>query len=146
MSQRIRGQEVTVQLISDGDLKGGSFAKVKNFNLTPRTDLSETDFLGEIESDIDIQHHGFDFDFEIDMADSKMIELFNVIVERERMRLPHPDLNVVVTFKFRSLTDIPAVIVLEHAKMKMDTLAAGGRKDYVNSKWSGKAKTCPQLL
>ena len=146
MSQRIRGQEATVQIIVDGDLKGGSFAKVTNFNLNPRADLPETGFLGEIEDDIDIQIHGWDFDFETEQIDKKIADLRALIVDRERQRLPHPDINIVVTFKYRSLTEIPGVIVLEHCVVKPPGESVGGRKDYLKNKIEGKCKTCPQLL
>lgn len=146
MSQRIRGQEATVQIIVDGDLKSGSFAKVTSFNLSSRADIVESEFLGEIEADLDIQHHGFDFDFELEQQDAKIAALRALIVERERLRLPHPDINIVVTFKYRSLTEIPAVIVLEHCFVKPPGEAIGGRKEYLKNKVEGKCKTCPQLL
>jgi hypothetical protein len=146
MSMRVRGQECSLNIIVDGDMKGGSFVKVTNFNVTPETEIVNTDFIGEIESDLDIHHSGFAFDFEVEYQDSNPITVMELIVERERMRLPHPDINLVATFKYRSLAGIPGVIVLEHCFMKLDNITVGGRKDYVKSKFSGKCKTCPQLL
>lgn len=146
MSQRIRGQEATIQVIVDGDLKTGSFAKVTSFNLTPRTDISETPFLGETEDDLDIQHHGYDFDFEIHHQDSKAYALLKNIVDQEAASLSHPNVNIVVTIAFRSLSEPSLTIVLEKAFIKMDSFGFGGRKEYVSSKFSGKCKTVNQVV
>jgi hypothetical protein len=88
MSQRIRGKECTIQVVVDGDLKGGTFAKVTEFTLTPRTEIVETPFLGEIEDDLDIIHKGYDFSFQTQSQDSKAIKLLLAIVNRERARAP----------------------------------------------------------
>ncbi len=56
MSLRQRGQEVTLRVAVDGQVLAGSMLKVEDFTATPRTDLNEDDFLGETESDLDIQH------------------------------------------------------------------------------------------
>jgi len=141
MSQRVRGQEATLQVIVDGDLKSGSFTQIANFNLTPRTEIMETPFLGEVEDDLDIAHHGFDFDFEIHHQDSKAYALLTTIVEREQQRLPHPNVNLVMTIAYRSIAEPALTFVLEKAFFKMDSYGFGGRKEYVTSKFSGKCRT-----
>lgn len=146
MSQRIRGQEATIQLIVNGDLQAGSFAKILNFNLTPRTDITETPFLGEVEDDLDIQHHGYDFDFEIHHQDDNAWDLLQTIVGQEQLSQSHPDLNIVVTIAFRSLTEPALTFVLEKCFMKMDSFGFGGRKEYVNSKFSGKCKVVSEVV
>ena len=146
MSQRIRGAEASLNLIVDGDLKGGSFAKVKSFNLTPRTDVVETSYLGEVEDDLDVQHHGYDFDFEIDQLDAKAYDLLQVIVAREKLRLPHPAINLVATLRFRSLLEPSKVFVLESCFIKLDAFSFAGRKEYIGAKFSGKCKNVTTLM
>lgn len=143
MSQRIRGQEATVQVIVNGDLKGGSFARVTDFNLTPRTEIQETDFLGETETDLDIAHHGYDFDFTIQEEDTKARDFLLQIVLAEQNHEAHPAVNVVVTFSYR--TGTTSTIVLQSCFMKLDSLAVGGRKDFVTNKFSGKCKELAAL-
>lgn len=146
MSQRIRGQEASIQVIVDGDLKQGSFAKVMNFNLTPRTDITETPFLGELEDDLDIQHHGYDFDFEIHHQDAQAFELLQTYVAREATQTAYPSVNIVVTIAFRSLAEPALVFVMEKSFMKLDNYTFGGRKEYVNSKFSGKCKVVNEVV
>lgn len=145
MSQRIRGKEATIQVVVDGDLKGGTFAKVTDFNLTPRQDVTETPFLGEVEDDLDINHRGYDFSFNTQSQDSKAIKLLLDIVARERTRSPHPAINIVVTFEYRSLAEPTEILVLESCFMKMDGTAIGGANEYVTHAWSGKCKVVSEL-
>ena len=145
MSQGIRGKECTVQVVIDGDLKGGTFAKVAEFNLTPRQEISETDFLGEVESDLDINHKGYDFSFTTQAQDNKALKLLLDIVARERARVAHPSINVVVTFEYRSATEPAEVIVLENCFLKHDSTSIGGGSDYVTHAWSGKCKTISEI-
>ncbi len=144
MSQRIRGQEATIQVVVDSDVKSGTFSKVTDFNLTPRTDIVETEFLGEVEADLDIQHHGFDFDFSLQEQDSKTHDLLMDIVAREQARTRHPAVNIVVTFAYR-VGEPAQTIVLENCFMKMDSLTIGGRKEYITNKFSGKCKTISKV-
>lgn len=144
MSQRIRGQEATIQIVVDGDVKNGTFAKVTDFNLTPRTDVMETSFLGELEDDLDIQHHGFDFDYSLQEQDKKSHQLLMDIVAREVARTRHPAINIVVTFAYRA-GEPAQTIVLQNCFMKLDGISIGGRKEYVGNKWSGKCKTIAEV-
>lgn len=144
MSQRIRGQEATVQIIVDGDVKSGTFSKVTDFSLDPRMDVNETDFLGEVETDLDVQHHGFDFQFTLQEQDDKTHDLLVLIVEREQARERHPSINIVVTFNYRAGNGAQT-IVLENCFMKLDSLSIGGRKDYITNRWSGKCKTISEV-
>jgi hypothetical protein len=145
MSQRIRGKEATIQIVIDGDLKGGSFAKVTYFNLTPRTEITETAMLGESEDDLDINHKGFDFSFTPQMIDAKVVQAALAIIARERAHTRHPSVNIVVTFEFRSETEPAFSLVLENCKMKLDSLGIGGGNDYVNTPMSGKCKVVTEL-
>ena len=140
MSTRIRGQEVTVGLIVDGAQQLGSFTKVEQFKLTPRTDLSDADFLGEKESEPDIQHHGFDFSFMTHEQDSKMFDLLFDIVNRERLGAPHPVVDVIVIHKYRDPGLPSKNIVLQQCVVKLDDHDIGGRKEFVKDSFSGKCR------
>jgi hypothetical protein len=144
MAQRIRGQEATVQVVVNGDLKGGSFARVTDFNLTPRTEVVEADFLGQVETDIELQHNGFDFDFSIQEEDKLARDYLFQIVASEKNRTRPPVVNVVVTFAYRD-GNASQTIVLQSCTMKLDSLSVGGRKDYVVNKFSGKCKVVTPL-
>jgi hypothetical protein len=101
MSQRNRGSEVTAQVIIDGDLKGGSWAKVLEWSINPRQEISETGFQGELEDDLDFSHHGFDFDMSFQEIDSKLRDVLIDFVAREKARSRYPDVQIILTIKHR---------------------------------------------
>jgi hypothetical protein len=140
MSQRIRGAECTIQVIVDGDLQGGTFLKVTDFNLVPRQETPEVGFLGEKTDDVDFQHHGYDFDMTVQQQDSKVLDLLFQLVEGETNNERYPAINVVATFAYRAGLDSAQSIVLEETVLKIDSINVGGRKEYVTNKLSGKCR------
>lgn len=145
MSERLRGQEVTLQVVVDGDVKTGSFAKVTDFEWSPRQDITEVPFLGEVEDDLDLQHHGFDFSFSLQQQDRKVHDLLILQVAREKARTRQPVINLVVTYAYRAGLDAAQTLVFENVKMKLDSSGAPGRKEYVGAKFSGKCKTVSSI-
>lgn len=146
MSQRTRGQEASLHIIVDGDLKGGSFAKVTDWKLTPRQDVTETDFVGETESDLDFQHHGWDVSFSIHNQDKKALDLIFLAIEREQNHLAHPDITIVATLTHRDPSTKAEVTVCEKVFLKADQAReSSGRKDYVKTSFSGKCKVANPL-
>jgi hypothetical protein len=140
MSLRIRGQEVTVRLSVDQEPQKGTFLKVSDFTVTPRQEIKEDDFLGELESDLDFMHHGFDFSFSCQVQDESAINFLENIVEANRNADPHPDITMTVIYKFREADAKNKVEVYHQVFMKVDDTGFGGRKDYVKTKFSGKCK------
>lgn len=140
MSARIRGQEATVRITVDGQVQRGSFFKVTDFEVTPRTDLTEEGYLGETEDDIDIQHHGFDFSFSVDNEDEGPLEFLSDIVEREADRQAHPSITVLVIYAYRKQGARNKVEVYHDCFMKLATQGFGGRKEYVKTSFEGKSK------
>lgn len=140
MSLRIRGQEATVRVTVDGQVQDGSWFKVKNFTLTPRGDLTEEDYLGELESDLDHQHHGFDLSFEVDLQDRKVIDYMKTIIDREQNQAAHPNVTINVIFAFRGDNGQPMAISLYGVFLRPTEIGIGGRKEYVSAPFEGKAK------
>lgn len=140
MSQRIRGQEITARLQVDGQLQDGSLFKLTEFTETPRTDLVEEEFLGELESDLDIQHHGFDFSFTVQIQDELVLNFLQTIVDREQQALPHPDITMTIITTFRDAVTPSQVEVFHDVFLKVNEFGFSGRKDYVTASFEGKAK------
>jgi hypothetical protein len=141
MSLRIRGQEITARISVDGAGVSGSMFKISSITVTPRTDLQEADYIGESESDIDVQHHGYDVTWEVDIQDAKTIDLMDDIQDRNESGSRPQDVTLVVMYKFRE-DNVPGRIIAYHeGMMKLDEEAAAGRKERVKNKFSAKFKT-----
>ncbi len=141
MSERIRGQETTLQVLVDGEQLSGSFTKVSDFKLTPRTDLSDSPFLGETEDEPDIQHHGYDFSFSTHEMDNKAVQLLMNMVARLTAGLPVQVINLVVIKRYRDPAAGTAAQVLQQCMLKLDGQDFGGRKDYIKNSFTGKCRT-----
>lgn len=145
MSQRNRGSEVTAQIIIDGDLKGGSWAKVLEWNISPRQEVGETGFMGQLEDDLDFAHHGYDFDMSFQEIDGRLRDVLIDFVSREVARARYPDVQIVLTIKHRAGQDASETLVFENVKFKFDSISGGSKKDFLNTKISGKFKTLSRL-
>ena len=139
MSLRTRGQEATIQITVDGRNQEGSWAKVKDFTATPRTDLVEENYLGELESDLDIMHHGYDLSFTVDMQDSATINYLQDIVAREQLATRHPVVNITVTYAFREGT-ATITELYTNVFLKVSEQTISGRSEYISVGFEGKAK------
>ena len=140
MSYRQRGQEITVRIAVDGSTKRGSFFKVTEWTTTPRTDLVEESFLGELEDDLDIQHHGFDFSFTVQIQDQEVLDFLAAVVARERTAKPHPDITITVLHRFREPGATNHVEVFHDVFLKVNEFGFSGRKEYTTASFEGKAK------
>lgn len=140
MSLRIRGQEVTIRVAVDGEVQDGSFIKITDFTVTPRTDLNEESFLGELEDDLDIQHHGFDFGWTVQKEDEKALEFLSTVIDREQNQQVHPDITITVIYAFRKPGASNRAEVYHEVFLKVNEGGFGGRKEYVTTGFEGKCK------
>lgn len=140
MSLRTRGQEATLRITVDGETQDGSWFKVKDFSATPRQDLTEEDYLGELESDLDIQHHGFDLNFSVDIQDRKVMDFLTDVVSREQSQLAHPVITINVIYAFRGNNGNAVAESYYDVFLKVNENSIGGRKEYITASFEGKCK------
>lgn len=139
MSERIRGQEVLIRLSIDGVLQSGGWIKVTDFTLTPRTDLNETDFIGEDESDVDLQHHGFDFSGTMHELAGEIRQYLSQMVANHEAHVAPPNVTMMVQWGFRGAGAQHVVETYRKAVLKLDESSVS-RKEFVQTKFSGKCR------
>lgn len=140
MSLKMRGQEVTLRVAVDGVVQEGSMFKATDWTATPRTDINEDDYIGEQETDLDVQHHGWDVAFTVHTIDSKALDLIDEIIAREQAHTSHPDITFTVIYTFREPGTRGKIYVYHEVFLKADEEGAGGRKEKHKVKFTGKAK------
>jgi len=140
MSTRIRGQEVTLRVTVDGVTLAGSMLKVVDFTATPRSELTESPMLGELEDDIDIQHSGWDMSWTIHERDAVALDLMDSIIRREQDGDQHPQITITVIRAFRDPGVANRVHVYHQCILKSDSENVGGRKEYNTVPFSAKAR------
>lgn len=139
MSRRVRGSEVSIRFSVEGEPLRGSFLNVSEFSVTERADLNEISYLGEKSDDIDYQHHGFDFSFKVDVADSDVMTFMDSIISAEKNAEAHPEIVMTVLYQFRN-AETPKVEAYHGVYMRANELSFGGRKEAVSGSFEGKAR------
>lgn len=149
MSSRVRGAEATIRVtVADefapafginGQLEG-TFFKVKDFRVTPRTDLVEEGYIGENFDDLDIQLHGYDLAWTVDELDNAAIKYMNLLAFKQASDLAPPVITVSVTYFYREPGVLPQTVQYIGCVMKISERSIGGRKEYINNSIEAKAK------
>lgn len=145
MSTRIRGQELSGYFVVDGKLLLGSFAKLESFKFSPTADLATADFLGETESEPDVQHHGYELSWTIHELDNQAVAVYLNLVSKLNTGDLLPQVNFVVVKTYRDPAVAPTTLVFQNMRFKLDSQDAGSRKDYVKNSFSAKCRTMKVL-
>lgn len=155
MSHRIRGQEAIINVTVADEFAaafgligrlGGSFAKVRNMTITPRIEQSEEGFIGDDTDELDQQLNGYDFSFTVDETDSIALDFLSLIAFKENNKLPRPVITVSVSYIYRDLFVLPRTEVLLDCIMKPTERTIGGRKEYIQNSFEGKARDRKVML
>jgi hypothetical protein len=140
MSSKTRGRSANIRITADGDLQQGSMIKVRDFTATPRSTIDEDDYLGEDETDLDFQHHGWDVGLSIDTIDDASINYVDDMITRFQKHQRPADITMTVIYTFAD-PSIPSRAALFHIGfLKQDEESFGGRKEVIKGKYSGKFK------
>jgi len=144
MSLKTRGEEAVVNISSNvsgvNQTLSGTMFKVRDFTATPRTEIKEDDYLGELETDLDIQHHGWDIGFTVDTTDDAAMRYTDGVIAAEDEHRAHPNNTVTVIYTFREPGVRGKIAVFTGVFLKQDEETIGGRKEIIRGKFSGKCK------
>jgi len=139
MAGRIRGQEATLQILVEGEPLAGSWIRVNDFELSPRQELTDEDYIGEDVSKIDFQHNGFDFSFSVNIEDSATITFLQDLVIGEENHLPYPNITLNVIYTFRNGGSQVMESYYE-TYLKVNSQSVGGRTEFVSVSVEGKSE------
>jgi hypothetical protein len=139
-SKSIKGLHQTVGLIVNGVQQVGSFSKVESFEQTPDADLMTSEFLGESESEVDFMHHGWQFRFDVQEEDTKIVDVYESIIVQARAGSPLPRIDVILITAYVDPAVPTMTEIFQEAVLKMDSRSASGRKEYLKAAFSGRCK------
>jgi hypothetical protein len=141
MSLKMRGQQMTLRFaMGTRGVRGGAMLKVVDWMVTPRTDLLEDDYIGEDQTDLDIQHNGFDGKFTVDTTDQESLDVMDEIIDAEENREAHPQITISAIYSFREPNTRGRMYVYHQCFVKADTEGSGGRKEKHRIEFSFKSK------
>jgi hypothetical protein len=140
--QRIKGQEVEVLLLVDGEPQN-SLSNVRSLTVTPRFELKEEQYLGETSMRFDEIFNGVSFSFSVHFGDAGVLDFMTVVKDRAERRLPGTIINMKATLNFPNGTR--RKVILRDCFFGDMPIAFGSRSDYGEFSIDGRAQDI-QLL
>lgn len=99
MAQRIRGQEIDATVVVNG-VPTTSFTDIRSFEVTPRFELLEEEYLGETSMRFDEIFNGVAFTMELHLETAGALAFIAVVKARAQRRTPGTTINVKATLNF----------------------------------------------
>ncbi len=135
MAQRIKGQEVELLFVVNGQVQA-SLTDIRSFNVNPRFELKEEDYLGETSTRFDEVFKGVAFDMELHFEDAGVFQFIEKIKARAQRREPGTVINVKATLNYPN-GDRPRII-LKDCFFGDLPIGFGSRTDYGTLKIDGR--------
>ena len=135
MSQRIKGQEVEVLIVVNG-VPQVTIADVRSFNVTPRFEIKEEQYLGETSMRFDEIFNGVTFDMVLHFENQDVFTFVQTIKDRASRRTPGTVINVKATLNFPN-GQRPRII-LKDCFFGDTPVGFGSRSDYGTFKIDGR--------
>lgn len=145
-AQRTKGQDTSLVVVVDGQPQAGSFSKVEQFDWKPLDEIQNTDFLGESESDFDIQHDGYEVSFTIEELENGPVDnVLLPLVAKLKAGDTLPSVTLVFVKRFRDPSLPIKTLEFQSVKLILNSQSAAARKDYVKSSFTGRCKTMESI-
>jgi hypothetical protein len=138
---RVKGENTSLVVVVDGAPQAGSFKKVEQLNWKPLQEIQDSNFLGESESDFDIQHDGFEVNFTIHeqenlAVESVLIPSVNALKAGDTL----PSVTLVFIKSYRDPSLPVKTLTFQTVKLIMTGQDAGDRKGYIKSTFTGRCR------
>lgn len=127
MSQRIKGQEVEVVVIVDGNPQD-TLSAIRSASISFKTEIKQEGYLGETTDRYDEVFKGCKGDIEFHYDSPAVFDLITAIVNRARRRAPGVKVNIKMTLNFPS--GRRARVTLRDVAFGDLPLSFGSRSDY----------------
>lgn len=131
MSQRLKGQEVSIDLISDGQIQT-TLRDVKDMEIAAQLEIKSEGYLGETTNRRDDVFNGAKGSMTVHFENGGPLDFIAKIIDRARRRTPGFAVNVKATLIFPG-GDLRRVLMSDCYFAEFP-INAGGRTDYVSIK------------
>lgn len=141
MAQRLKGQDVVVQIVQSGNVVQ-QLADIRNFEVTPKFEKLEEQYLGQFSKKYDEIFHGLDFKLDLHLESDAIFALVDAIKRRSTNRTGGAtNINITATLNFPN--GVPRKITFYDCFFEDVPFTVGGRSEYVQSSFSG---SCSQFV
>ena len=127
MAQRIKGQEAEIRLIVNG-VVASTLTDIRSFEVTPKMEKLEEQYLGETTMRYDEIFNGVDFSMDLHLEDAAVFTFMNTVIDRARRRVPGTKINIKARLNFAN--GQTPIVTLNDCFFDDIPLAFGSRSDY----------------
>jgi hypothetical protein len=135
-AQRIKGQEVSILITTDGNLED-TLVDIQNFNMEGEFEIKSQGYLGEKTNRKDDVYNGVKFDLELHIHKQDWFVFQQKIKDRAQRNIPDTTFNITGVFAFPN-GDTPTLLIPD-AYFGPQPLNITSRGDYVKVKLAGEA-------
>lgn len=125
--QRIKGQEVEVLLVVDGQVQD-TLTAVKSTEITREFETTEEGYLGEKGDRYDEFYKGYSGSMELHFGDAVVFDFMQAVQDRAQRRTPGTVINIKVTLNFPS--GQRRRVMLQDAHFDSLPMSFSGRGEY----------------
>lgn len=127
MSQRIKGQEVDIIMLVDGQPRD-NFSLARSLELTFKTEMLQEGYLGETTDRYDTIYKGVGGKVQFHLDNPEVFNIIRFIVNKARRREPGTQFNIKATLNFPN--GQRARVVVRDAEFGELPISFGSRSDY----------------
>jgi len=132
--QRIKGQEVSILVLKDGEIQ--QFTDIQSFDFTQEMETTEEGYLGEKANRYDDMYKGYSFNIEMHNSSPELFSFLEVLKDRAQRRTPGVVINIKATLNYPS--GERARVILNDAFFDSSGINFGGRDQYGSTTIPGK--------
>lgn len=133
--QRIKGQEVQVLLVVNGEVKD-TITEVQNCEFVRELETTEEGYLGEKSNRYDEFYKGYSGNMDLHFSTPDVFDLMQSIQDRAQRRAPGTQINIKATLEFPS--GLRRRLLFQNAFFEGMPMSFGGRTEYGTIKLSFK--------
>lgn len=97
--QRIKGQEVEIQIVADGTVQS-SLNAIQSFESVLKFELKEEHYLGEKSGRYDEIFNGYSLAMDLHISNVDVFDFFQTVTDRAQRRTPGVVVNIKATLNF----------------------------------------------
>ena len=127
MAQRIKGQEVDIIMLVDGQPRD-NFSLARSFDISFKTDMLQEGYLGETTDRYDTIYKGVAGKISFHLDNTEVFNIIRFIVNKARRREPGTKFNIKSTLNFPN--GQRARVIVRDAEFGELPISFGSRSDY----------------
>jgi len=137
MAMRIKGQDVTVTLLQNNNVIGDLIRDVRNFELTPKFEKLEEQYLGQTSKQYDTIFNGVDFKMDLHLETSRALAFIKFVKDTAQARAGGTKSTINITASLNFPGGDTKNVVLSECYLEDMPLTVGGRSEFVQFSISG---------